>query len=202
MSTRFSAVLFSLLASTAFPAYAHPLVEEGIRAYEDADFDAALDAFRRAEQSSDLGRADLIDLLHNRALVFFALADTASMEGDLRRLAAVDREHILGSSVPPPVRESFERIREEGEEAVELPPPIGVGSSQGEEGPTTSNVLSSRPVNQGVDGGGEDDDGISVVWWIGGGVLVAAAVVVAIVLLSGGEESSDTQLSAPMIVPP
>ena len=101
-----------LIAVLPAGAFAHPLVDRGIEAYENADFETALSSFARAEYAEDLSREDLVVLLHNRALVYFALGDTDSMERDLRRLARIDAGHEMDEAVPPTVRQAFDRVRQ------------------------------------------------------------------------------------------
>lgn len=103
-----------LLAATALsglllPAalWAHPLVDEGRRRFEMADFRGALEALDEAEAATDLDRADVIELLELRALVHHALDDGAGVERSLRALGALDPEHRFGREVPPHVVELF-----------------------------------------------------------------------------------------------
>lgn len=99
-------VHLSLVPSTAL---AHPLIDQGRRSYDEADFQGALDAFSRAEQATDLTRDDLIQLYLRRAMVHQAMHNTESVEADVFRLAALDRAVRLPPSMPPPVRRAYEQ---------------------------------------------------------------------------------------------
>jgi len=90
-------------------AYAHPLLDEGERKYEDADFQGALDAFARAEQASDLTRDDLVRLYTRRAMVHHAMQHPEELEADVFRLAHLDRALRLPRAAPPAVRRAYEQ---------------------------------------------------------------------------------------------
>lgn len=89
----------------------HPLVDEARHRVDEADFAAAEQAFARAEAATDLGREDLLALLEGRALLHHALADGATLEVDLARLAALDPDHTFGTGLPPEIAEAFLRVR-------------------------------------------------------------------------------------------
>jgi hypothetical protein len=101
-------------------AFAHPLVDRGVRHYDDAEFEDALGAFERAEARADLTRDDLVLLFRTRALVHFAMGSTDAMESDLLRLVALDPEYDVGRGVPPRVRRSFNRIKRRVTEPIGL----------------------------------------------------------------------------------
>ncbi len=101
-------------------ASAHPLVDEGIERYQDADFRGALDLLSRAEAAGDLSRADLADLFHARALVHFAMSDREAMAQDLSLLAALQPDRAMGREVPPAVREAFQQALTDSEGAPEI----------------------------------------------------------------------------------
>jgi hypothetical protein len=107
-------LVLTLLFSWCSPAFAHPLVEEGRRLIDVADFDGARRAFDRAERATDLDRDALVRLFEGRALLFRALGDTASMEGDLARLASIDPSHAFTPQTPPDLVEAFARVRSRG----------------------------------------------------------------------------------------
>ncbi|MFO0683173.1 MAG: hypothetical protein U0234_14040 [Sandaracinus sp.] len=93
-------------------AWAHPLVDEGRRLYEEeADFVAALDVLGRAAAGSDLSADDLVDLFETRALVYLAMGRDEDMRADLRRLAAIRPDHALPSTTPPDVVAAFADLR-------------------------------------------------------------------------------------------
>jgi hypothetical protein len=93
------------------PAAAHPIIDEGVRHYENADFPRALAAFARAEQSDALTREDVVELLVRRSLVHFGMNAEPAMREDLRRLATLEPNHVLGAEIPPAVRAAFESVR-------------------------------------------------------------------------------------------
>jgi hypothetical protein len=93
------------------PAVAHPLVDEARRLVDQADFAAAEAAFARAEAATDLSRSDLVELLEGRALLHHALADTAALEADLARLAALEPTYQFGATIPPEIGDAFLRVR-------------------------------------------------------------------------------------------
>ena len=97
--------------SIASPAWAHPLVDEGRAKYAEADLSGALDAFARAEASSDLSLDDLLTLLETRVLVQRALGDEDAAARDLRWLASVAPGHELPSEAPPEMARELEDLR-------------------------------------------------------------------------------------------
>jgi hypothetical protein len=101
----------ALVAVVSAPgaAYAHPILDEGERKYEDADFQGALDAFARAEQAADLTRDDLVRLYTRRAMVHHAMQRPEELEADVFRLAHLDRALRLPRAVPPAVRRAYEQ---------------------------------------------------------------------------------------------
>jgi hypothetical protein len=102
------------IASLAGTARAHPIVEEGHRLYEEAEFVAALDALSRAEAADDLELDDLIVLFETRALVQSAMGHDDAMREDLQRLVAVAPDHTVGPEAHPDVRRALAEIRAEG----------------------------------------------------------------------------------------
>lgn len=100
---------------------AHPLVDQAIEAYEEADFEIALETFDEAASNADLSVEELLQLFEMRALVQHALQDEKAMRQDLRRLIAVRPSYRLGRLAPPPVRAAFDELVEESRDAqVEL----------------------------------------------------------------------------------
>jgi hypothetical protein len=102
-------VALSVVALAPALAHAHPLVDEGERKYEDADFQGALDAFARAEAATDLTRADLVRLYTRRAMVHHAMQHPDELEADVFRLANLDRAVRLPRAAPPAVRRAYEQ---------------------------------------------------------------------------------------------
>lgn len=93
--------LYAALAPVT--ARAHPLVEDGVRFVQDAEFDAALAVFAAAEEATDLTAPELARLLAHRSLVHFALRQPELMRRDLAHLVAFAPDHPLPEQVPPPV---------------------------------------------------------------------------------------------------
>lgn len=91
-------------------ALAHPMLDRGVEAYEEADFDGALRTFDTAVRNADLSVEELLRLFEMRALVYHALGDDASMRADLERLVAVRSTYQLSRLAPPSVREVFAGI--------------------------------------------------------------------------------------------
>ena len=98
------------------------MLDRAVSAYEEADFERALQTFDTAERNADLSVEELLRLFEMRALVHHALGDEASMRHDLWRLVAVRGSYQLSRLAPPSVRTAFEEIREAsgGEESVDL----------------------------------------------------------------------------------
>ena len=53
------AVIFASLAVAPGPASAHPMLDRGVQAYEEADFDRALHTFDTAVRNADLSVEEL-----------------------------------------------------------------------------------------------------------------------------------------------
>lgn len=113
-----------LMCSWLMPssAFAHPLLESAVEAYEEADFETALRTFDTAARNADLSVEELLKLFEMRALVQHALGDEGAMNQDLERLVAVRTSYQLSRLAPPSVREAFARIAAErsGDKSVEL----------------------------------------------------------------------------------
>jgi hypothetical protein len=101
------------------PAFAHPLVDEGERLYEEADFVGALDALGRAESASDLSLSELVHLFETRALVHLAMSDAQAMERDLERVVALEPDHRLGPSAHPDVQRALAQVRADSAVTIE-----------------------------------------------------------------------------------
>lgn len=71
---------------------------------EEADFEAALQAFDRAEREGVLSRQDVVELLSRRPIVYHVLHDEARMQRDLACLAALEPRFEFGAEVLPEVR--------------------------------------------------------------------------------------------------
>lgn len=105
--------LLALLALTPHRVGAHPAVDEGIEAANDARFDDALRAFDRAFSATDLTREELVRMLVQRAIVHAAVRATADLDADLRALVMLDPAFALPQIAPPNVRRRFEAVRME-----------------------------------------------------------------------------------------
>lgn len=88
-------------------ALAHPLLDEGTRKYDEADFQGAIAAFTRAEQATDLTRDDLVQLYLRRAMVHQAMGHAENVEADLFRLASLDRALALPREATPAIRAAY-----------------------------------------------------------------------------------------------
>ncbi len=114
-------VLFCLVSVLPSVVRADALIDKAISAYEDADFQTALDAFSEAAARGDLSTEELLQLFEMRALVSHALNDDVGMMQDLRRLAAVRPTYRLGRLSPPPVHAAFnEALNANGSLGAEL----------------------------------------------------------------------------------
>ena len=107
-------LLFGCLCGRAADARAHPLLDQAVAAYEEADFAAALRMFDDAAHNADLTVDELLQLFEMRALVHHAIGDDAAMRDDLYRLGAVRPTYRLGRLTPPSVRKAFHDMLEQG----------------------------------------------------------------------------------------
>ncbi len=105
-------MVFGLLSVLSGEARAHPLLDQAMTSYEEANFQAALHTFNDAAQNADLSVEELLHLFEMRALVHHALGNRAAMLADLRRLAAVRPSYRLSRLSPPPVRDALEHMLE------------------------------------------------------------------------------------------
>lgn len=114
--------LFLFASFVAGEARAHPLLDDAVAAYEDADVRGALRTFNLAARDADLSVEELITLFEMRALVHHAMGNETAMLRDLERVAAVRPGHRLTDLAPPPVREAYLETLEAngGTMAVEL----------------------------------------------------------------------------------
>jgi hypothetical protein len=96
-------------------AQRNPWIAEARRLGEEADFEAALQAFERAQREGGLSRPDVVELFAQRSVIHYALRDEPRMRLDLERLAALEPEYRFGAEVLPQVRTSFDRLRLEVE---------------------------------------------------------------------------------------
>jgi len=96
-------------------AQRNPWIAEARRLGEEADFEAALQAFERAQREGGLSRPDVVELLAQRSIIYCALRDEPRMQLDLGRLAALEPEYRFGAEVLPQVRTTFDRLRLEVE---------------------------------------------------------------------------------------
>lgn len=103
---------FVFLVAVSSEARAHPLVDDAIVSYEDADFRAALRTFNLAARDADLAVEELLLLFEMRALVHHALGNGTAMRQDLERVAALRPGHRLSGLAPPPVRKAYVEMLE------------------------------------------------------------------------------------------
>ncbi|MGE0784795.1 MAG: hypothetical protein AB7S26_03830 [Sandaracinaceae bacterium] len=125
--SRALALVASIGLAVALPstALAHPLVDEGVRRFEEAELEAARDVLTRAEASEGLTREDVVRLYETRALCNAALGDADAMDADLARLAALAPDHRLNPAAPPEMVSRFEAHRARGVTA----PPVAAEAS-------------------------------------------------------------------------
>ncbi|MBX7195691.1 MAG: hypothetical protein K1X94_26780 [Sandaracinaceae bacterium] len=106
-----STLLLSTLGAPAI-ALAHPAVDAGVAAYEEADFERALALFEQAEAGDGMSAADLAILLEHRALAAQALGRDDEVGRALTALAELDPAHAFSARVPPTIVAAFaERAR-------------------------------------------------------------------------------------------
>lgn len=98
---------FAFLCLWPIEAKAHPLLDDGIVAYEEAEFRGALRTFNLAARDADLSMEELLLLFEMRALVYHAMGNQTAMVMDLERLGALRPTHVLSGLAPPPVRQAF-----------------------------------------------------------------------------------------------
>ena len=103
--------LVAAMLAVATPAHAHQGIDGARRAYEDAEFEAALAQLRVVEASDDLTREELVELLELRAELHLATGDADAMERDVLQRTTVDPTGALPSSAPPEMREAATRAR-------------------------------------------------------------------------------------------
>lgn len=87
-------------------------MEQGIAHFEAGEFDDAREAFERALWQTELSPTQFRELLVHRATLAIAEADEETANEDLLRLASLDPEYSFDRSIPPQVREAFERAVE------------------------------------------------------------------------------------------
>jgi len=85
-------LLVALVVCSA-KAGAHPLVEAGREQLDQAALAAAIEAFTRAEDATDLSAAELETVLELRALAWLGLGDAAASNRELLCLASIAPEH-------------------------------------------------------------------------------------------------------------
>ena len=102
-------VLGALICLAPAAALAHPLIDEGLRRYGEADLPGALDALTQAEHATDLTRDDLVQLYLGRAMVHHAMGHATELEADVYRLATLEPALTLRRTAPPPVRLAYEQ---------------------------------------------------------------------------------------------
>ncbi|MCB9611390.1 MAG: hypothetical protein H6721_09090 [Sandaracinus sp.] len=101
-----------VLVSTVHVGFARAqTVDEARAAYEDARFEAALEALDRTFEASRLSVRQVADALELRALAAFALQDREVHDLALRQLAALQPNRVLAAETPPDVRARWEELR-------------------------------------------------------------------------------------------
>ncbi len=110
-----SIAALSLLSLVSLPtlAFAQDDLSVAQRHYERAEFDRAVGAFDRAEQSEHLTHEELEAILRGRGLAHHAAGDVGAAEEDLSRLLSIAPSASLDETTPPAVRRLLERLREE-----------------------------------------------------------------------------------------
>ena len=93
-------------------------VRAGVAAYEEADFEGALQAFDRAA-AQGLDRALLVRVLAHRVLIAQASGDAASLEVQALRLVTLDPE-ALRDEASPELTRALERARSRADGVVRL----------------------------------------------------------------------------------
>ena len=106
-------VAAALVVLPAASAFAHPLVDEGQRQFESAEFAAALNTLVRAERAPELTLAELQRLFELRARVHAAMGHADLMRADLARLVSISPEHELARGVDPDVEREYVALREQ-----------------------------------------------------------------------------------------
>lgn len=94
------------------------LVDQGVAAYEEADFDGALAAFDRAE-AAGLDRALLVRSIAHRVLIAHASSDASTLETQALRLVSLDPEALRSEASPGLVR-ALESARARADGVVRL----------------------------------------------------------------------------------
>ena len=117
---RLAALVALMWAPPALVVAQDGAVEQGWQLYQQAEFEAALEAFDRAEARSSLSLSEWVRLLEGRALVFFARADVDAMRATLARLARIAPEHALAPDAPPEIVRALLDARAEVREPLRL----------------------------------------------------------------------------------
>jgi hypothetical protein len=89
-------------------------LEQGKRLSRQLELEAALASFQRALDGHDLTRAQLIQLLAERAFVYHALADSAALVEDFVWLSALEPDYRLDLRAPPDLRAIWTATRDQG----------------------------------------------------------------------------------------
>lgn len=104
-----SLVLAVALCTWTAPASADAPLQAGLQFAAEGELESALESFESA-LSQGVSRSELVQLLTERALVYFALGAEAAMERDLSLLAALEPGLDLSRRAAPPVREAFDAL--------------------------------------------------------------------------------------------
>jgi uncharacterized protein (DUF736 family) len=104
------------LLCLAYPgaARANPELDEAKRLVGDLEFEASLAAFDAALASGRLTRAELVELLSERAFVFHALRRQDDLVKDFIWLSALAPDHRLDMRAPPDLTATWTSVRDQG----------------------------------------------------------------------------------------
>lgn len=102
-----------LMLVSPLAAHAHPALDRARAAYENAEFQRALDLLVAVEAAQDLSRGDVEQLLLMRAIVHYAMDQETEWRADIVRLARLDPGFVLGPEHPPRLRAAFDEARGE-----------------------------------------------------------------------------------------
>jgi uncharacterized protein (DUF736 family) len=103
-----------LCLSWTTAARANPELDEAKRLVGDLEFEASLAAFDAALESGRLTRAELVDLLSERAFVFHALRRQDDLVKDFIWLSALAPDYRLDLRAPPDLTATWTSVRDQG----------------------------------------------------------------------------------------
>lgn len=105
--------LLGLFGSTS-RVHAHADLDEAKKLASELELEAALGAFDRALASGTLTRAELVELLSERAFVFHALHRKNELVQDFIWLSALNPDHRLDLRAPPDLTAIWTSVRDQG----------------------------------------------------------------------------------------